>query len=195
MNSHHLHHDMYYDPLSSRSPGAHRHQQQTLHRQPSRQFDAYGPMPNNIYTQEDQNLRYDNNRFDRMNPGMQNGGYTYEPLGAQSWSPTAFGGGNNQFAGFGAPGRMKPPARGRSGLPSVRRTLCCTSWAIQDPLMTNNIALRLGSISSSFPHQILFQGSADPISEVPSFARSSIPQIQTMSLYPQLSLSRIFPLR
>lgn len=121
---------MYYDPVSSRSPGAHRHQQQTLHRQPSRQFDAYGPMPNNIYPQEDHNLRYDNNRFDRMNQGMQNGGYTYEPLGAQSWNPTAFGGGNSQFPNFGATGRMKPPARGRSGLPPT--------WLDQPQLPSSN---------------------------------------------------------
>ena len=109
---------MYYDPASSRSPGAHRHQQQTLHRQPSRQFDAYGPMPNNVYGQEDHGMRYDNNRFERMNPGMQNGAYGYEIPGAQTWNPSAFGGGNSHFANFAATGRMKAP-RGRSALPPV----------------------------------------------------------------------------
>ena len=115
MNNPQLHHDMYYDPASSRSPGAHRHQPQTLHRQPSRQFDAYGPMPNNVYNQEDQGMRYDNNR---MIPPMPNGGYGYDNPGAQTWNPSAFGG--NQFSNFGATGRMKAPTRGRSALPQVR---------------------------------------------------------------------------
>ena len=118
MNNSHLHHDLYYDPASSRSPGAHRHQQQTLHRQPSRQFDAYGPMPNNIYGQEDHTMRYDNTRFERMNPGLQNIPYSYEIPGAQTWNPNAFGGGHNQFPNFAATGRMKVP-RGRSALPPV----------------------------------------------------------------------------
>ena len=113
MNSHHLHHEMYYDPASSRSPGAHRHQPQTLHRQPSRQFDAYGPMPNNVYGQEDQSMRYENGR---MAPPMPNG-YGYENPGAQTWNPSAFGG-NNHFPNFGT-GRMKTTARGRSTLPQV----------------------------------------------------------------------------
>jgi len=110
---------MFYDPASSRSPGAHRHQQQTLHRQPSRQFDAYGPMPNNVYGQEDHTMRYDNHRFERMSPGLQNGAYGYEIPGAQTWNPSAFGGGNHQFSHFGATGRMKAQPRGRSALPPV----------------------------------------------------------------------------
>ena len=122
MNTHH-HQDMYYDQASSRSPGSHRHQQQTLHRQPSRQFDAYGQMPSTLYTPEDHASRYDTNRFDRMNATLQNGGYGYDLTGAQSWNPGAFGG-VNAFNAFGATGRMKPNSRGRTGLPSVRLPSC-----------------------------------------------------------------------
>ena len=63
-------------------------------------------------------MRYENNRFERMNPGIQNGSYGYEIPGAQTWNSGAFGGGNNHFANFAATSRMKPP-RGRSALPSV----------------------------------------------------------------------------
>ncbi|KAL8730111.1 MAG: hypothetical protein Q9166_004310 [cf. Caloplaca sp. 2 TL-2023] len=116
MNNHQNLHDMYYDQPASRSPGAHRHQQQTLHRQPSRNFDAYGPMPNAMYQPEEANPRYDGNRFDRMNPAMQGGAYGYDMPSAQTWNPNAFGGANG-FQTFGATGRMKPGPRGRSALP------------------------------------------------------------------------------
>ena len=118
MNNHHHQQDMYYDQASSRSPASHRHQQQTLHRQPSRQFDAYGQMPSALYTPDDHGPRYDTNRFDRMTAAMQGGGYGYDLSGSQSWNPGAFGGGNN-FHTFGATGRMKSTSRGRSALPTV----------------------------------------------------------------------------
>ncbi|KAL9601642.1 MAG: hypothetical protein Q9219_002362 [cf. Caloplaca sp. 3 TL-2023] len=116
MNNHHNPPDLYYDQSSSRSPAIHRHQQQTLHRQPSRQFDAYGHMPNAMYQPEDPAPRYDGNRFDRINPTMQGGAYGYDMPSAQTWNPTAFGGANG-FPTFGATGRMKPMPRGRSALP------------------------------------------------------------------------------
>ena len=149
MNSHLHHHDIYYDQPSSRSPGAHRHQQQTLHRQPSRQFDAYGQMPNNIYPPDDHTLRYDGNRFDRMNATMQGGGgYGYEMPSAQTWNPSAFGGGNN-FPSFGATGRMKSTSRGRSALPTVSPS-CCHDSINQREHRTNYKLTRHGSISSSY---------------------------------------------
>lgn len=78
-------------------------------------------MPNPVYHSDEHNLRYDANRFDRVNQGMQNGGYAYEPLSAQTWNPTAFGGGNTHFSNFGGTTRMRPPVRGgRTGLPAVR---------------------------------------------------------------------------
>ncbi len=66
-------------------------------------------------------MRYDNHRFERMSPGLQNGAYGYEIPGAQTWNPSAFGGGNHQFSHFGATGRMKAHPRGRSALPPVSR--------------------------------------------------------------------------
>ncbi|KAL8834858.1 MAG: hypothetical protein Q9170_003558 [Blastenia crenularia] len=116
MNNHQNPPDMYYDQSSTRSPAMHRHQQQPLHRQPSRQFDAYGSMPNNMYQPEDSASRYDGSRFDRMNPPMQGGAYGYDMPSAQTWNPNAFGG-TNGFPTFGATGRMKPMPRGRSALP------------------------------------------------------------------------------
>ncbi|KAL8971983.1 MAG: hypothetical protein Q9197_002999 [Variospora fuerteventurae] len=116
MNNQQSPHEMYYDQSSSRSPVAHRHQQPTLHRQPSRQFETYGPMPSNIYQPEDSTPRYDGNRFDRINPSMQGGGYGYDVPSAQTWNPNAFAAANG-FPAFGATGRMKPMPRGRSALP------------------------------------------------------------------------------
>ncbi|KAJ5303795.1 ARP2/3 complex subunit Arc18 [Penicillium atrosanguineum] len=78
--------DMYHDP-SARSPGSQRHQQ-PLHRQPSRQFDAYGPMPVNPY--EDQMARYETARLERLNPSMQNNSYAYDLSGSQTWNPNGF---------------------------------------------------------------------------------------------------------
>lgn len=107
---------MYYNQSSGRSPDLQRHPQQTLHRQPSRQFDAYGSMQTNIYQPEDSAPRYDGNRFDRINPTMQGGAYGYDMPSAHTWNPTAFGP-TNGFPNFGANTRMKTMPRGRSALP------------------------------------------------------------------------------
>lgn len=107
---------MYHDNTSSRSPGSQRHQQ-PLHRQPSRQFDAYGPMPTNHF---DESLaRHETSRMDRLNP-LHTNGYGYEISGAQTWNtPNGFNG-PSALGGIGsATGRMRPSARGRTGLPSV----------------------------------------------------------------------------
>ena len=123
MNNHLSHNDIYYDQSASRSPGAHRHQQQMLHRQPSRHFDAYGTMPNHVYNPDDQSLRYEANRFDRMNGApTQANGYGYELPQTQTWNPNAFSTNNNGFPPFpaAATGRMKSQTRaGRSALPTV----------------------------------------------------------------------------
>ena len=119
MNNHHPG-DMFYDQNPSRSPGSQRHQQQTLHNQPSRQFDAYGHMPNHsMYAPEDQTLRYDTNRYDRTVPPVPGAGFGYEIPGAQTWNPNAFGGGNNYPALNNPTGRMRSQNRGRSALPPV----------------------------------------------------------------------------
>lgn len=117
MNNHHHHQEMYYDQTTSRSPGAHRHQPQTLHRQPSRHFDAYGQMPNNVYTPEDHNLRYEGPRFDRMNATGPGAGYNNYDV-SQPWPTNPFHAAN-PFPNFGSTGRMKSNPRGRSGLPTV----------------------------------------------------------------------------
>ena len=114
--------DMFYDQSTSRSPGSQRHQQQTLHRQPSRQFDVYGQMPNpnmNMYPSDDQSQRFETNRFDRLgNTGLGSTGYGYDMNGSQSWNPGAFS--NSHLLGaIGGPGRLKANARGRGALPSV----------------------------------------------------------------------------
>ncbi|KAI9367003.1 hypothetical protein BJX61DRAFT_374133 [Aspergillus egyptiacus] len=114
--------DMYHDN-SSRSPGSQRHQQ-PLHRQPSRQFDAYGPMPVNLY--DDPMARYDNPRIDRLNPSLHNPSYAYDLPGSQTWNPNGFA--NAQALGGirSASASMKTaPRSARAGLP--------TTWLDQQP--------------------------------------------------------------
>lgn len=123
--------DMYYDnPPQSRSPNAqrHTHQSQTLHRQPSRQFDSFAHLPSNLYGPDDHTQqRYEPSRFanDRMNATMQpnyGGGYD---MGGQTWNSNAFGG-NNNLLGLGPGNRsMKPPQKGRPGIPGVSPDHIC----------------------------------------------------------------------
>ena len=120
MNNNHHSSDAFYDQSTMRIPlsNLQQQQQQTLHRQPSRQFDAYGQMPVNLYTNDDNMSRYEPGRFDRMRPAVRGDSYGYEVLGAQTWNPNAFSG-NSNFPAFGATGRMKSASRGRSAIPSV----------------------------------------------------------------------------
>ncbi|KAJ5223277.1 hypothetical protein N7468_007819 [Penicillium chermesinum] len=117
--------DMYHDP-SARSPGSQRHQQ-PLHRQPSRQFDAYGPMPVNPY--EDQMARYESARLERLNPSLQNNSYAYDISGSQTWNPNGFANAQSLGGIRSASASLKPAARGRTGLP--------TTWLDQQPGMPN----------------------------------------------------------
>ena len=113
-----FHQEMFYDQTGSRSPGSQRHQSQAVHRQSSRQFDAYGQMPN-LFNPDDQPQRFETNRFDRMNGGVATGGFgNYDMGAAQTWNPNAFGA-SPAFSPFGASRTMKPSARGRTGLPAV----------------------------------------------------------------------------
>lgn len=120
-----------YDAPSSRSPGSHRHQAQTLHRQPSRQFDAYGQLPQGtaLYTPDDhQRGAYDQQQpqqqqqpprsYDRLNQTIHSA-YNYD-MGSQAWNSNAFA--QNTLGSLGgAASRMKPQGRGggRSQLPTV----------------------------------------------------------------------------
>ncbi|KAF2142752.1 uncharacterized protein K452DRAFT_225679 [Aplosporella prunicola CBS 121167] len=133
---------MYYDNPASRSPGAHRHQQPTLHRQPSRQFDAYGQLANpGMYAAAED--RYDAPRGynDRLNATIHAGYGGYELGGNQAWNAGAFGQ-NNSLAAINATTRMKPQARpGRSALPAT--------WLDQSqPLPSLNTFSGLGGNSS-----------------------------------------------
>ena len=73
-----------------------------------------------MYATEDQGVRYETNRFDRMS--SLGGGYGgYDMSGAQTWNANGFGG-NGTFGGLGggtATGRMKPTNRSRMGIPNV----------------------------------------------------------------------------
>ncbi|RAH49359.1 putative R3H domain protein [Aspergillus aculeatinus CBS 121060] len=115
--------EMYHDNTSARSPGSQRHQQ-PLHRQPSRQFDAYGPMPVNLY--EDSMARYDSGRLERLNSSLHNNAYAYDLAGSQTWNPNGFA--NAQALGGirSASASLKTTSRtGRAGLP--------TTWLDQQP--------------------------------------------------------------
>ncbi|KAJ5908690.1 hypothetical protein N7495_001372 [Penicillium taxi] len=116
---------MYHDP-SARSPGSQRHQQ-PLHRQPSRQFDAYGAMPVSLYDEHPQMARYDTPRLERLNAPMHNNSYAYDISGSQTWNPNGFS--NSQSLGGirSASASLKPTSRGRAGLP--------TTWLDQQPGM------------------------------------------------------------
>ncbi|KAF2868511.1 hypothetical protein BDV95DRAFT_609987 [Massariosphaeria phaeospora] len=114
-----------YDASSSRSPGSHRHQPQTLHRQPSRQFDAYGQLPpGGLYTAEDHARGYEHQQppprnYDRLNQTVH-GAYSYEMNSPAAWNTNAFAQNTALGSLGGATGRMKQSGRGggRSALPS-----------------------------------------------------------------------------
>ncbi|KAL1998244.1 hypothetical protein VTN02DRAFT_6550 [Thermoascus thermophilus] len=125
---------MYHDNPSARSPGSQRHQQ-PLHRQPSRQFDAYGPMPTNFY--DDPMSRYDTSRLDRLNPSLHGNTYGYDMAGSQTWAaPNGFGGAHTLGGLSSAAGRMKSNSRSRTGLP--------TTWLDQQPGIPSPFTANLG---------------------------------------------------
>lgn len=118
-----------YDQATSRSPIAQRNQTQTgsLHRMPSRQFDAYGqaqPQPT-MYQHDDQQRSYDQPRtYERLNQTMHAGAaYGYDMGSATGWNTNAFAH-NTGLGSLGgaAAARIKSQQRqgGRSALPSVR---------------------------------------------------------------------------
>ena len=142
-------HEMYYDNAHGSSPGMSRLQTQTLHRQPSRQFDAYGQlgshMPNTLYANpptsstpviDEHGARFQAPRYnDRLNATMHNhfgagaggmggpgaGGGGYDMSGLNGWNASAFSQSNSLAPVGGATtARLKPNSRGRAGLPPVR---------------------------------------------------------------------------
>jgi hypothetical protein len=115
-----------YDQSTSRSPGSHRNQPQTgtLHRMPSRQFDAYAQ--GNPYAPDDHARGYDQQQqqprsFERMNQTVHGGGYGgYDMGGPAAWNASAFSQNGLGSLGGAAAARMKSQQRGRSALPTVR---------------------------------------------------------------------------
>lgn len=117
--------DMAYYDNPNRSPNSQRHPGQTLHRQPSRQFDGYGHLPSGLYTADDHAARFDTNQYnDRLTQTMHGNFNPYSMGGANTWNPASFNQ-NNALAALGATGRMKQPnTRGRSALPNVGPFSC-----------------------------------------------------------------------
>ncbi|KAJ5981534.1 hypothetical protein N7522_013955 [Penicillium canescens] len=147
--------DMYHD--AARSPGSQRHQQ-PLHRQPSRQFDAYGPMPVNPY--DEQMARYESARLERLNPSLQNN-YGYDISGSQTWNPNGFANAQSLGGIRSASASLKPNARGRSGLP--------TTWLDQQPNMPQAFSnLGPGPIQSSAMRPEASASSADDDELIPT---------------------------
>lgn len=109
--------DMYNSSSSSRSPGSHRHPPQQLRRQPSRQFDAYGPMSSTLY-EEPPLGRYDTTPLDRLNATMPSGSYPYDISGAQTWNANTVGLGGLGVNSATATSRMRN-VRSRTALPTV----------------------------------------------------------------------------
>lgn len=111
--------EIYFDQSNGRTPDAQR-LPQMLHRQSSRPFDGYGGMSNgDIFNPQDQTVRYDQNRFERINGNVAPAPYGNDPYQSQSWNPTAFN--SNQFpAAYPATTRIRPQQmRGRQPLPNV----------------------------------------------------------------------------
>ncbi|KAF2199321.1 hypothetical protein GQ43DRAFT_473755 [Delitschia confertaspora ATCC 74209] len=134
-----------YDQSSSRSPGSHRHQPQTLHRQASRQFDAYGQLPSGgMYTSDDHQRDYNPQQprqYDRMNATIHSG-YGYDTTPA--WNANAFGQ-NSGLASLGGANRLKSSTRGRSALP--------TGWLDQSQGLPNFASLP--GLGPSHPNSVL----------------------------------------
>ncbi|KAG0155561.1 hypothetical protein PDIDSM_2732 [Penicillium digitatum] len=148
--------DMYHDH-SARSPGSQRHQQ-PLHRQPSRQFDAYGPMPTNMYEQDQ--MRYESARLERLNPSLQNN-YGYDISGSQTWNPNGFANAQTLGGIRSASASLKPNSRGRAGLP--------TTWLDQQPNMPQAFSnLGPGPIQSSAMRPEASASSADDDELIPT---------------------------
>ena len=86
-------------------------------------------MPTNMYahpptsatpTIDEQQARFDGARYnDRMNVATMQGNFGYDMPGLAGWNANTFGQNNTMAAIGGTTTRMKPIARGRTGLPPV----------------------------------------------------------------------------
>ncbi|EUC44131.1 hypothetical protein COCMIDRAFT_99032 [Bipolaris oryzae ATCC 44560] len=149
-----------YDQNTSRSPIAQRSQPQTgsLHRMPSRQFDAYGQVPQqqNMYAQDDHQRPYDQPRnYERLNQTMHAGAAygAYDMGSATAWNTNAFAqNGSLGSLGGAAQARIKSQQRqgGRSALPS--------GWMDQQPQGLPSFALGNSNLNTmqntSYGHDV-----------------------------------------
>jgi hypothetical protein len=78
-------------------------------------------MPVNLY--EDQMARYETSRLERLNPSLQqnNSSYAYDLSGSQTWNPNGFANAQSLGGIRSASASLKPNARGRTALPTVRK--------------------------------------------------------------------------
>lgn len=110
--------EMYHEYPASPTRRTANYQTQSLNRQSSRGFDAFGPQ-NGFYGADENATGYDDPRFnDRMNAAMQ-ANYN-NPAGAampQAWNNSGYAQ-NNNLAALGATGR-RPGRSGRGALPQV----------------------------------------------------------------------------
>jgi hypothetical protein len=168
-----------YDQSASRSPGSHRNQPQTgtLHRMPSRQFDAPYALPqgNNLYPSDEHARSYEQPRsYDRLNATVHGGGggYGYDMGSPAGWNTNAFAQNGLGSLGGATTARMKSQQRGggRSALPTVSspctgdaRTLLTMppqGWMDQQPQNIPSFALpnmNTGSssmLSASYGHDV-----------------------------------------
>jgi len=68
--------------------------------------------------------RYESARLERLNPSLQNNSYAYDLSGSQTWNPNGFSNAQSLGGIRSASASLKPSARGRTGLPTVRVVLC-----------------------------------------------------------------------
>lgn len=65
--------------------------------------------------------RYESARLERLNPQLQNNNsYSYDISGSQTWNPNGFANAQTLGGIRSASASLKPAARGRTGLPTVR---------------------------------------------------------------------------
>lgn len=121
---------MYSDyQATSRSPGSHRNPPPTgsLHRMPSRQFDAYGQVPPNSMFPDEHQRNFEQPRsYDRQSHTIHAPGYGYDMGAPAAWNANAFAQNGLGSLGGAAAARIKSQQQrgggGRSALPSVRQT-------------------------------------------------------------------------
>jgi len=111
--------DLFFEH-DSRNLGA-QPQQSAMPRQSSRPMDGYGGGSNGPFRSEEQGPRYEPQRFDRLNPSMQNNGYGFDMNTAQTWNAGPFS--SHSYNAFAQTSRNRPQARGRGGLPPVSQRL------------------------------------------------------------------------